>query len=136
MQKYQERLQESIRESEFIFDSINLLYYKLQKISLTRGRSYINSPKWLKDKKATINWKNKDDKCFKHTVAVTLNYEQIKSHPERISKIKSFIDQYNWKGVDFPSHKKDWKRFELNNKSIALNILFMSYNAKEIRLAY
>ena len=33
------------------------------------------------------------------------------------------IDQYNWKEIDFPSHKKDWKKFELNNKSIALNIL-------------
>ena len=86
-----------MRGSEFIFDSVDLLYYKLQKISLKKGRSYIDSPKWLKNKKATINPKNKDDKCFKHAVAVALNHEQIKSHPERISKIKQFIDQYNWK---------------------------------------
>ena len=37
---------------------------------------------------------------------------------------------------DFPSHKKDWKKFELNNKLIALNVLFVQYNTKEIRLAY
>ena len=86
-----------MRGSEFIFDSVDLLYYKLQKISLKKGRSYIDSPKWLKNKKATINPKNKDDKCFKHAVAVALNHEQIKSHPERISKINQFIDQYNWK---------------------------------------
>ena len=86
-----------MRGSEFIFDSVDLLYYKLQKISLKKGRSYIDSPKWLKNKKATINPKNKDDKCFKHAVAVALNHEQIKSRPERISKIKQFIDQYNWK---------------------------------------
>ena len=78
LQKFQKRLEESMRGSEFIFDSVDLLYYKLQKISLIRRRSYIDSPKWLKDKKATINPKNKDDKCFKHAAAVTLNHEQIK----------------------------------------------------------
>ena len=37
---------------------------------------------------------------------------------------------------EFPSNKKDWKKLELNNKSIALNILYLPYNAEEIRLAY
>ena len=50
--------------------------------------------------------------------------EQIKSYkPERIPNIKLFTDQYNWKDMNFPSYKKDWKKFELNNKSIALNLL-------------
>ena len=39
-------------------------------------------------------------------------HEQIKSHPERTSNIKPFIDQYNWQGIDFPSYKKDWNEFE------------------------
>ena len=39
LQKYQGGLEESMRGSEFIFDSIDLLYYQLQKISLKRGRS-------------------------------------------------------------------------------------------------
>ena len=51
LQKYQEGLQESVRVSEFIFDGVNLLYYHLQKISLKRGRSYVYSLKWLKNKK-------------------------------------------------------------------------------------
>ena len=50
LQKYQEGLEESIR-SEFVFDSVNLLYYHFQKISLKRGRSYTDSPKWPKNKK-------------------------------------------------------------------------------------
>ena len=69
-------------------------------------------------------------------LAVALNHEQIKSHPERISKIKPFIDQYNWTEIDFPSQQKDWKKFELNDKLIDLNILFVSYSTEEIRLAY
>ena len=73
------------------------MYCKLHKISLNRGGSYTNSPKWLENKKATINPKNNDAKCFQYAVAVALNHEQIKSHPEIISNIKTFIDQYNWK---------------------------------------
>ena len=41
------------------------MHYNLHKISLNRGGSYTDSPKWLKNKKATINSKNNDDKCFK-----------------------------------------------------------------------
>ena len=69
-------------------------------------------------------------------IAAALNYQNIKNNPERISEIKLSIDQYNWKEIDFPSHSKDWKKFELNNKSIALNILFVPYNTEKIRLAY
>ena len=55
LQRYQEGLEESMRESEFIFDSVDTLYYDLNKISLSRGGSYIDSPAMLKNKKATIN---------------------------------------------------------------------------------
>ena len=50
--------------------------------------------------------------------------------------MKSFIEQYNWKEIDFPLHKKDWKKFEENNKSIAFNILYLPRNTEEIRHAY
>ena len=53
-----------MRGSEFVYDSVDVLYYNLNKVSLSRGGSYIDTPKWLKNKKATINPKNKDDKCF------------------------------------------------------------------------
>ena len=73
---------------------------------------------------------------IKSVLAVVLNYEQIKKDSRRISKIKTFIDQYNRKAIDFPRHKKDWKTFESNNKSIALNILYVNHNTKEIRHSY
>ena len=52
-----------------------------------------------------------------------LNYQNIKNKPDRMSKIKPFINQYNWKEKDFPPHNNDWKKLEINNKTIALNIL-------------
>ena len=128
MQRYQEGLEESMKGIEFIFDIVDVLYYNLNKISLNLGGTYIDSPKWLKNKKATINPGNNDDKCLQYAFTTALNHEQIKSHPEKISNIKSFIDQYDWKGISFPSHKKDWEKFELNNKSIALNLSYKSKN--------
>ena len=74
---------------------------------MNRGRSYIDSLKWLKNKKVTINPTNNDDKCFQYVATVALNYQNIKNNSEIISKIKPFIDQYDWKEIDFPSYQKD-----------------------------
>ena len=137
LQKYQEGLEESMGGSEFIFDSVDLSYYNLKEIILNRkGSSYKDSPKWLKNKKATINPKNNDNNCFHYALTVALNYQSIEKEPQIISKIKPFINQYNWIESDFPSEQKDWKKFELNSKSIAFNILFVPYNTEKIRLAY
>ena len=96
-----------MRGSRFVFDSIDLLHYNLHEISLNRNGSYINPPKQLNNKKATINPKNNDGKCFQYALTVALNYEQIKKDPQRVSKIKPFIEQYDWKEMDFPSNKKN-----------------------------
>ena len=55
LRKYQKALEDSMRVREFVYDSVDALYYNLNKVSLSRGVSYIDSPKWLKNKKATIN---------------------------------------------------------------------------------
>ena len=123
LQKYQEGLEESIKGGEFIRDSVDLLYYHLQKISSKRGGSYIDSPERLKNKKTTINPENNDDNCFQYALTNALNHKQIKSHPERISNIKPFIDQCNLKKIDFPSHSKDRKKFEQN----IIELLLISY---------
>ena len=137
LQKYQEGLEESMRGSKFVYDTVDVLYYNLNKVTLSRGGSHIDSAKWLKNKKATINPQNKkDDKCFQYALTVALNHEQIKNNPERILKIKPFIDQYNWKEIDFSSTGKDWIKCESNNKSIALNILYVPHNTEKIRHAY
>ena len=101
LQRYQKGFEESMKGSEFIFDSINSLYYKLHKISLNRGGSYLDYPKWLQNKKAAINPKNSDNKCFQYAITSALNHQQIKKDPRRITKIRPFIDQYNWKEIRF-----------------------------------
>ena len=88
-------------------------------------------------KKATINPKNNGSNCFQYALKAVLNYHNIKSHPERASNLKLFVDQYNLKEINFRPHSsKDWKIFDLNYKKVALNILFVPYNTKKVRLAY
>ena len=101
LQKYEGNLQNKMRGSNFEFDGVSFLYYDFNKISLNRDGSYIDSPKWLKDKKSTINPKNNDHKCFQYAVTLALSLDKINKHPQRISKIKHFIDQYNWKDTYF-----------------------------------
>ena len=51
LQRFQEGLEESMRGSEFVYDSVDVLYYNFNKVSLSRGGSYIDYPKWLKTKR-------------------------------------------------------------------------------------
>ena len=93
LQRYQEGLEESMRGSNLFYNGVNLLYYKLHKIIQNRGRSYIDSPKWVKIKKTTITPRNNYDKCFRYALTVALNYQNIKKDSQRISKVQHFIDK-------------------------------------------
>ena len=84
-----------IKGNEFVFNYVQLLYYKCHDIYQNQGESYINSFDWIKNKKAAINPINKkDNKCFQYAVTVILNHEQIGKYLDRITKIKSFINKY------------------------------------------
>ena len=62
---YQEKLK-IIKGSDFVFESDELMDYKLHRVHFKRGRSYIKSPEWLGNNKAVMNPKNKnDDECLR-----------------------------------------------------------------------
>ena len=95
--------------------------------------SELNSLGWLRGKKEAIINSNSS---FKNALDDPLNYQNIETHPEKISKLKPYINKYNWEGIEFPAGPKDWKKFERNNKTIALNVLFIPHNTETIRVAY
>ena len=97
-----------------------------------KNLSELNSLRWLRGKKQTIINNNN----FQNALDDALNYQTIEKDPKRISKLKPYINKYNWEGIDFPAGPKEWKKFERNNKTIALNILFIPHNTKTIRVAY
>ena len=117
---------------EFSFESVELMDYKLHRVCLRRGESYIKYPEWLLHKKSTINPKNKnDDECLQWSTISALNYNKIikKEFENIFTKIKH-------DDKDFSSQQRDWENFEQNIDSIALNVLFASQNSEEITLVH
>ena len=105
----------------------NCYYFTVQNLS------ELYSLGWLRSKtKALIN----GDNDFQNALDDALNYQNIETHSERISKLKPYINKFNWEGIDFPAGPKDCKKYERNNKTIALNILFVKNNAEAISVAY
>ena len=80
-----------MKRSDFVFDSVQLIYYKCHKVNVKCGGIYMDFTDWMKKKKATINLKNTDNEFFQYAATVALNYEETESHPERVSNIKQFI---------------------------------------------
>ena len=78
---------------------------------------------WLQGKKETII--NNNNNNFQNTLDDALNYQTIEKNPQRISKLKPYINKYNWEGINFPAGSKKWQKFEKNNDTIALNILYV-----------
>ena len=109
-----------MRRSDFIFHSVEMMYYKCHKVNCRRDDSYIDSRDWMKKKKATINTKNEGNNFFQYVVTVASNYGETESHPERVSNIKRFINKYKWKGINYPLKIDDWKTFEKKIQQLLL----------------
>ena len=93
-----------------------------------RGSSYIILPKFIKDKKAVINMKNEDNKCFLWCILRALN--PVEKNKERIdNKLKSKVDTVNMKGIKYPVSQQDINKFESLNSNISISVL--GYNEKD-----
>ena len=111
----------ALRDSKFIFDSVIHMDISIQRLNLTRGSSYIPLPDWLTKKKAIINPKNLDLKCFKWAVIAALKWREIDQNNQRVSKPKRY-DCFDWNEMNFPVSTKIISKFELGNR-IGVNVL-------------
>ena len=111
-----------------INDEANICYYfavknlsELKSLALLRGI-----------KEAIIN----GDNNFQNALDDALNYQTIEKDPQRISELIPYVNKYKWKEINFPARPKDWKKFEGDNKAIALNVLYIPRNTKTKSVAY
>ena len=116
-------------KSGFSIDHIMHLDIDFHRLVLIRGGSYIPLPEWLAKKKAVINPKNTDEECFKWAVLAALHHEEVDVHPERITKLEPYAEQYDWSGLKFPVALNMIGKFEKNNPNIAINVLFTNKNS-------
>ena len=112
----------ALLNSRFVFGEVLYLDTNFHRINLTRGSSYLPLSPWSAKKKAIINPQNNDEECFKWAVIAALEFPNIKSHPERISNLTKFSNNYDWSGLEFPVLTKDIGLFEINN-DVLINVL-------------
>ena len=106
LRNYQEELK-IIKGTHLVFESVELMDYKLDRVRLRRGGLYVKSTEWLANKKATINPKNKnDDEFLWWSTISTLNYNEI------MKSLKTYLKKIKHRDTDFSSHQRDWENFE------------------------
>ena len=80
----------------------------------------------MDEKKATTNpIIKKDNKCFQYAARVGLNQEEIKKDLQKITKIKPFINKYNWKEYIFYQKKTIGKKLRKNNVTTPFNFFYV-----------
>ena len=119
----------ALKDSKFVFDAVIHMNIDFHRLNLTRGSSYLPLPEWLASRGAIINPKNSDMECFKWAVIAALKWKELGDHPERISKLRRYEDEYNWDEIGFPASTRDIKRFESRNE-ITINIL--AFDCKKV----
>ena len=114
-------------ESGLVLTQMDKIKFNFDKYNPTRGGKFIPLPKWVQNKKACINIKNEDNKCFKYSVQCGICKVYEKDHPERLSHYKNLDDKLNWTNVNFPSSNIDIDTLEENNDGkIAVNVYFLN----------
>ena len=114
------------------------IFYKIINLELhtvsyrpLRGNTWVPLPKKLADKKAIINMKNKDNKCFMWSVLRALNPKT--NNPDRIDKeLMEKEDTLNMKGIEHPvsiKEDRDISKFEKQNPEISITVL--GYNEED-----
>ena len=137
LNNYQKEEQILRNGGNYTFESVDILGIHFHNRKLKRASTNIDSPRWIKNKHARINPKNiKVNECFKYAIIAALHHQEIGKDPQRISKHKPCINNYNRKDIDFPSGSNEYKKFEQNNRNIALNILSVPSNKEEINTIY
>ena len=122
---YQEELK-MIKGSNFVFESVDTMDYKLHRVRLRRGGSYVKSPEWLANKKATINPKKENvDECLRWSTICALNYNEImkKQFMKKNYEKKTYLRKLNMKIKIFRHIKGTGK---ILNKTMN-RLLLMSY---------
>jgi hypothetical protein len=122
--------------SGWVLDEILHLDLNLAHYAPVKGSNYVPLPSKLKTKKAIINIKNSENKCFMWSVLAGIHEVPLHSHPERLRHYQQFQDELDFTGIEFPVTVDKIGKFEHQN-NISVNVfgfedvLFPLYITKE-----
>ena len=110
-------------------DSINAVNLNIAKYNAIRGASYIPTPSAIQVKKAVVNIKNKDQKCFLYSILAFMFLN--KNNVEKVSSYKKYLDKLNYKDFEMPMAVHDIDRFEKKN-GLVINVYSCNEDGREI----
>ncbi|VDI42200.1 Hypothetical predicted protein [Mytilus galloprovincialis] len=124
MEKVKENMSKYMREgSGWTFGHIEKLEIHLSKFKPLKGGSFIPTPSALAKKKAIVNVKNEDDRCFQWAVLAALHHEEVdQKNPNRVAQYKKWVDELKFEGIDFPVSLGAIDKFERQNPAINVNV--------------
>ena len=113
-----------------MFESLEECNIHFHKIDLRHEASYIETPEWVKTKKAVFNPEIENDVyCFMHAITIALDHNEMGNNVGRISKkLMEYVNRLNWHEIDFPVSYEDYVLFETLNPDVALNVLHVPLN--------
>ena len=115
--------------SAWYFKEVYKLEIHTVEYNPTKGSSYNPLPDWISNKKAIVNIKNKDEKCFLWCILRYLHPKEKDEH--RLTGLKEYEFSLNTKGITFPMKLKDINKFEkLNPKLPGINVFSVDENKK------
>ena len=113
--------------SGWYFKEVEKLEIHTVEFNPTKGSSYIPLPDWISNKKAIVNIKNKDDKCFLWCILRFLYPKEL--HEERIKDLEKYEFSLNTKEITFPMKLKDITKFEKLNPDLpGINVFSVNDN--------
>lgn len=100
------------------------------------GSSYIETPSFLKKKKAIVNVDNSklrpiDNMCFKWAVLSAIH--EVSYNPSRIQHYLPFQNELNFDGINFPVQINQIDKFEKQNDNISINVYYYNYEDKNVQ---
>lgn len=113
-----------INGSGWTLDKIKEIVVNINKFEAFIGSSYIDLPKYIKNKNAVINVKNFDNECFKWSILSALY--PVENNAQRVSKYLQFEKELNFSGIIFPVTVSQISKFEENNKTISVNVYIIN----------
>ena len=119
-----------LKKSGYQIKKIEKITIHYDRYNPTRAGKYSELPKWIADKKACINIKNEDEKCFMYCVQAKFYEIMKKDHPDRMYHYRSLKDGIiNLEDVEFPTELGDIDHFEeVNKNAISVNVYAIDPN--------
>ena len=115
--------------SGWYFKEVSSLEIHIIDYKPIKGGSYIPSPDFIMKKKSIINIQNKGNKCFLWSILRYLHPIQI--NETRLTDIRKYENDLNFKGINFPIKLKDIPKFENQNPNLpGINVFSVNDNNK------